>query len=71
MQIESVFLCQDFKSAFLAFTDLDIRYYIFELLKALDACHSRGIMHRDVKVLSIEWSRAYYDPSAAQHGDRS
>ena len=25
------------------------RYYIFELLKALDFCHSRGIMHRDVK----------------------
>lgn len=39
----------DFKTAFLTFTDYDIRYYIFELLKALEACHSRGIMHRDVK----------------------
>ena len=27
----------------------DIRYYINELLKALDFCHSHGIMHRDVK----------------------
>lgn len=27
----------------------DIRYYMFELLKALDYCHSMGIMHRDVK----------------------
>jgi hypothetical protein len=25
------------------------RFYINELLKALDFCHSRGIMHRDVK----------------------
>ena len=30
-------------------SDLDIRYYIFELLKALEFCHSNGIMHRDVK----------------------
>lgn len=27
-------------------TDLDVRYYIFQLLIALDYCHSRGIMHR-------------------------
>ncbi|KAI7533568.1 Casein kinase II subunit, partial [Hortaea werneckii] len=26
-----------------------VRYYIYELLKALDFCHSKGIMHRDVK----------------------
>eukprot|EP01006_Ploeotia_vitrea_P039623 TRINITY_DN66361_c7_g1_i1.p1 TRINITY_DN66361_c7_g1~~TRINITY_DN66361_c7_g1_i1.p1 ORF type:complete len:352 (+),score=178.90 TRINITY_DN66361_c7_g1_i1:136-1191(+) len=39
----------DFKVLHPSFTDLDIRYYIFELLKALDFCHSHGIMHRDVK----------------------
>ena len=30
-------------------TDYDIRCYLYELLKALDYCHSMGIMHRDVK----------------------
>ncbi len=39
----------DFKTLYPTFTDYDIRYYIFELLKALDFCHSHGIMHRDVK----------------------
>lgn len=24
------------------------RYYMYELLKALDFCHSKGIIHRDV-----------------------
>lgn len=27
----------------------NFRYYLYELLKALDYCHSMGIMHRDVK----------------------
>ncbi|KAM7542229.1 hypothetical protein Aperf_G00000016210 [Anoplocephala perfoliata] len=31
----------------------DIRFYMFELLKALEACHSKGIMHRDVKPENI------------------
>lgn len=39
----------DFKVLYPTLTDLDIRYYIHELLKALDFCHSQGIMHRDVK----------------------
>lgn len=40
---------EDFKTLYPKFTDHDIRYYINELLKALDYCHSHGIMHRDVK----------------------
>jgi casein kinase II subunit alpha len=39
----------DFRSLYPKFNDIDVRYYIFELLKALDYCHSKGIMHRDVK----------------------
>lgn len=39
----------DFRSLYPKFNDFDVRYYIFELLKALDFCHSKGIMHRDVK----------------------
>lgn len=39
----------DFKQLYQTLTDFDIRYYLYELLKALDHCHSMGIMHRDVK----------------------
>jgi len=39
----------DFRTLYPKFQDYDVRYYIFELLKALDFCHSKGIMHRDVK----------------------
>ena len=57
----------DFKVLYNRFTDQDVRFYMFELLKvsstlsniypvsltligkALDFCHSKGIMHRDVK----------------------
>jgi len=39
----------DFKVLYPTLTDYDIRFYMMELLKALDYCHSNGIMHRDVK----------------------
>eukprot|EP00999_Lentomonas_sp_LEN2_P002849 NODE_713_length_1243_cov_92.874552_g674_i0.p1 GENE.NODE_713_length_1243_cov_92.874552_g674_i0~~NODE_713_length_1243_cov_92.874552_g674_i0.p1 ORF type:complete len:234 (+),score=29.39 NODE_713_length_1243_cov_92.874552_g674_i0:438-1139(+) len=44
---------QEFKHLYPTFTDEDIRYYMREILKALDFCHSQGIMHRDVKPHNI------------------
>mmetsp|Transcript_8937 Transcript_8937/g.17486 ORF Transcript_8937/g.17486 Transcript_8937/m.17486 type:complete len:411 (-) Transcript_8937:284-1516(-) len=39
----------DFKTLFPRLTSNDIQYYMYQLLLALDFCHSRGVMHRDVK----------------------
>ncbi|XP_014282973.1 casein kinase II subunit alpha [Halyomorpha halys] len=43
----------DFKQLYQTLTDYDIRFYLYELLKALDYCHSMGIMHRDVKPQNV------------------
>ena len=37
---------EDFKTLYPKLVDYDVRYYMNELLKALDYCHSNGIMHR-------------------------
>ncbi|GAM28355.1 hypothetical protein SAMD00019534_115310 [Acytostelium subglobosum LB1] len=43
----------DFKHLAPTLTDFDVRYYILELLRALDFCHSNGVMHRDVKPSNV------------------
>ncbi|KAI4469393.1 casein kinase ii subunit alpha [Holotrichia oblita] len=43
----------DFKHIYFTLSEFDTRYYIYELLKALNYCHSKGIMHRDVKPHNI------------------
>ena len=43
----------DFRMLYPQLTNNDIKYYIFEVLKCLDFCHSMGIMHRDIKPHNI------------------
>ncbi|KAJ8975905.1 hypothetical protein NQ317_011376 [Molorchus minor] len=44
---------EDFKNIYLKLSEADARYYLYEVIRALDYCHSRGIMHRDVKPHNI------------------
>ncbi len=43
----------DFRTLYPTFTDFDVRFYMYEILRALDYCHSQGIMHRDIKPHNI------------------
>ncbi|KAH0524256.1 hypothetical protein TsFJ059_006787 [Trichoderma semiorbis] len=43
----------DFRSLYPRFSAEDVRYYMKELLKALEFSHSKGIMHRDVRPHNI------------------
>jgi len=68
----------DFKVLYPTLNDAEIRFYMHELLKALDFAHSNGIMHRDVKphnvmidhrqrkLRLIDWGLAeFYHPGQA------
>jgi serine/threonine protein kinase len=43
----------DLRKLIPSLTDKDNRFYLYKVLEALDVCHSRGIMHRDVKPQNI------------------
>ncbi|KAJ8924982.1 hypothetical protein NQ315_001147 [Exocentrus adspersus] len=44
---------EDFKNIYLKLSESDTKFYLYEVLRALEFCHSRGIMHRDVKPHNI------------------
>ncbi|KAL2926412.1 Casein kinase II subunit alpha-4 chloroplastic [Bienertia sinuspersici] len=50
----------DFKVLYPTLSDYDIRYYIYELLKALDYCHSQGIMHPKATAYRLGSCRFYH-----------
>ena len=67
-----------FRTLYPKLRDFEIRFYLYELLRALDYCHSMGIMHRDVKphnvmidhekreLKLIDWGLAeFYRPGTA------
>mmetsp|Transcript_8562 Transcript_8562/g.7592 ORF Transcript_8562/g.7592 Transcript_8562/m.7592 type:complete len:265 (-) Transcript_8562:51-845(-) len=43
----------NFRQLYSTFNDIDVREYIFQILKGLDYCHSKGVMHRDIKPHNI------------------
>lgn len=49
----------DFRRLYPTFRSDDVRYYMKELLKALEFCHGKSIMHRDIRPhnLMIDHSR--------------
>ncbi|KAH8104098.1 kinase-like protein [Cristinia sonorae] len=48
----------EWRELFPTLTEPEMKHYLFQLLKALDFVHSRGIMHRDVKPANVMYDRA-------------
>lgn len=48
----------DFNEAMKNFTEYDIKFYLYQILVGLNYCHSKGIMHRDIKPHNIVFNKS-------------
>lgn len=44
---------QYYRDLYASLSDVDVRFYMFQLLAALDYAHNKNIMHRDIKPHNI------------------